>query len=184
MTIIGLYERHKKKILHRCPKLHLSDHSSIVALVNTFHSFFINRISVFHSSFRSDSHSSVLNPPDTRYIIVDEVRHLVLQAPCKSSISDPIPTSLRKDCIDILITPITSIINILLSEVSFPSHLKSALVSPPLKKSLNNDNMKHYWPDRNDILVGRVSDLWSGLRGRITGHAGLGGRLLLLTPVT
>ena len=29
------------KILHRCPKMHLPDHSSIVALANTFSSFFI-----------------------------------------------------------------------------------------------------------------------------------------------
>ena len=39
------------KILHRCPKMHLPDHSSIAALANTFSSFFINKISVIRSSF-------------------------------------------------------------------------------------------------------------------------------------
>ena len=80
------------KILHRCPKMHLPDHSSIVALANTFSSFFINKISFIHSSFPSDSHSRVLNPPDTRKVLqniscvtADEVRHLVLRAPSKSS---------------------------------------------------------------------------------------------------
>ena len=79
------------KILHRCPKMHLPDHSSIAALANTFSSFFINKISVILSSFPSDSHSRVLNPPDTRKVLqnlscvtADEVRHLVLLAPCKS----------------------------------------------------------------------------------------------------
>ena len=126
------------KILHRCPKMHLPDHSSIATLANTFSSFFINKISVIRSSFPSDSHSRVLNPPDTRKVLqnlscvtADEVRHLVLRAPCKSSDLDPIPTSLVKDCIDILITPITSIINLSLTEGSFPSHFKSAHVSPP-----------------------------------------------------
>ena len=38
------------KILHHCPKLHLPNHSSIVALANTFSSFFINKISVICSS--------------------------------------------------------------------------------------------------------------------------------------
>ena len=45
----------------------------------------------------------------------NEVHRLVLRAPCKSSDLDPIPTSLVKDCIDILITPITSIINLSLT---------------------------------------------------------------------
>ena len=118
------------KILHRCPKMHLPDHSSIATLANTFSSFSINKISVICSR--------VLNPPDTRKVLqnlscvsADEVRHLVLRARCKSSDLYPIPTSLVKDCIDILITPITSIINLSLTEGSFPSHFKSAHVSPP-----------------------------------------------------
>ena len=80
----------------------------------------------------------VLNPPETRKVLQNlscvtavEVRHLVLRALCKSSDLDPIPTSLVKDCIDILITAITSIINLLLTEGSFPSHFKCAHVSPP-----------------------------------------------------
>ena len=47
------------KILHRCPKIHLPDHSSIATFANTFSSFFINKIFVIHSSFPSDSHSCV-----------------------------------------------------------------------------------------------------------------------------
>ena len=70
---------------------------------------------------------------------------LVLRAPSKSSDLDPIPTSPVEDCIDILITPITSIINLLLTEGTFPSHFKSAHVYPLLKKpSLNKDSMKNY----------------------------------------
>ena len=72
---------------------------------------------------------------------------LVLQAPFKSSDLDPIPNSLVKDCIDILITPITSIIKLSLSEGSFPSPFKSAHASPRLKKArLNKDNINSYRP--------------------------------------
>ena len=88
------------KILHCFPKMHLPDHSSIGTLANTFSSFFIKKIPVIRSSFPSDSHSRVLNPPDTMkvlqnlsFVTADEVRHLVLRAPCKSSDLDPIPTS-------------------------------------------------------------------------------------------
>ena len=75
------------KILHGCSKIHLPDHSSIATLANTFSSFFINTISIICSSFPSDSHSRVLNPPYTREVLqnlscvsADEVRHLVLRA--------------------------------------------------------------------------------------------------------
>ena len=127
------------KFSHRCSKMHLPDHSSILALENTFSSVFINKTSTIRSSLPSDACSHVLNPPDTRNLICvadDEVRHLVLLAPCKSSDLYPVPTSLVKDCIDILITPITVIMKLSLSEGSFPLHLKSALVSPLLKHPL------------------------------------------------
>ena len=146
------------KILHRCPKIRLPDHSSIATLANTFSLFFINENPVICSSFPSDSHSRVLNPPDTRKVLqnlscvtADEVHHLVLRAPCKSSDVDPILTSLVKDCIDILITPITSIINLSLTEGSFPSHFKSADVSP-----LNKDSMKNFRPVSNLSFLSKV----------------------------
>ena len=119
------------KILHWCPKIHLPDHSFIVTLANIFSSFFNNNISIIRSSFPSDSHSRVLNPLDTRKVLqhlscvsADEVRHLVLRAPCKSSDLGKIPTSLVKDCIDILITLITCIVNLSLTENSLPSHCR------------------------------------------------------------
>ena len=72
------------------------------------------------------------------------MRCLVLLAPFKSSDYDPITTSLVKDCIDILLTPITSIVNLSLSGGSFPSHFNCALVSPVLKKPiLDKDNMNY-----------------------------------------
>ena len=130
----------------------------------TFSSFFINKISVIRSSFPSDSQSRVLNPPDTGKVLqnlscvsADEVRHLVLRAPCKSSDLDPIPTSLPKDCIDILITPTTSISNLWLIEGSFPSHFKSAHVSPLLKTPyLNKNSMKNYRSVSNLSFLSKV----------------------------
>ena len=142
------------RILHRCPKIHPPDHSSMVALVNSFSSIFINKISVIQSFVPYDSHSRVLKPPDTREVsqnrncvTADEVRCLVLRVPHKSSDLDTIPTRLVKHHINSPITPITSIVNLSLIESSFPSHFKSALVSLLLKStSLNKDCMKYYRP--------------------------------------
>ena len=135
------YGKAFNKILHRCLKMYLPDDSSSVALAITFSSFFINKLSIIRSSFPSDSHSRVLNPPDTKKVLqdltcvtADGVHHLVPRAPCKSSDLDPIPPSLMKDCIDIFITLITSIINLSLSEGSFLLPFKSAHDSPILKK--------------------------------------------------
>ena len=122
-----------------------------------FQFFFINKISIIRSSFPSDSCSNVPNPPNTRevlhnliHVTDDAVCRLVLSAPCKSSDLDPIPTSLMKNYINKLVTPIVSIVNFSLSEGCFPSHFKSALVSPLLKNStLNRDDMKNYRPVSN-----------------------------------
>ena len=78
------------KILHLCPKLYVPDHSSIVGLANTFSPFFINKFSVIHSFFCSDSHSCVLNLAHTRKVLknitcvtANRVCRLVMLAPCK-----------------------------------------------------------------------------------------------------
>ena len=75
--------------------------SSIVAVANTFSSFFISKISAIHPSFPVDSHSCALIPPDSHsraLILLDTMKFLqsltcvaaygmcclVLPAPCKS----------------------------------------------------------------------------------------------------
>ena len=88
-----------------------------------------------------------------------EITSLVVRAPCKSSELDPIHTGLVKDCIDLLITPITSIINLSLTEGHFPAHFKSAYVFPRPRKrsvSLNKDSMKNYWPVSNLSFLSKV----------------------------
>ena len=130
------------------------DDSSVAALVNTL---FLNKSSFIPSFSPSDSYSCVLNPSDSRKVLQnladvtsEEVCRLILQAPCKSSDLDPILTSLLKNCVDICVTPITSTIYLSFTEGYFPSHFKSALVSPILKKpSLDKDSMKNYRPVSN-----------------------------------
>ena len=125
-----------------------------------FSCFFINKFSIIWSSFPSGSCSSVLTPPNTREVLHNlthvtdaEVRRLVLSAPCKSSDLDPLPTSLVKECIDILVMPRVTIVN----EGYFPSHFKFALVSPLLKKlTLNRDDIKNYRPVSNISFLSEI----------------------------
>ena len=106
----------------------------------------------------------MLTPPNIRqvlhnlsYVTDAEVRRLVLSAPCKSSDLDSLPTGLVKDCIDVLVTPIVSIVNLSLSQGCFPTHFKSSLVSPLLKKlTLNRDDMKNYRPVSNLSFLSKI----------------------------
>ena len=105
--------------------MHLPDHSSVAALADTFGSFFISKVSIIRTAFPLHAHlnTTKLNPPDTGAVLQDfvpvseaEVRRFVLTSPCKSCDLDPIPTTLVRDCIDVLVTPITSKVNLSLSE--------------------------------------------------------------------
>src|SRR6478609_9574841 len=70
---------------------------------------------------------------------------------------DSIPTSLLKSCIDVLITPITTLVNLSLSEGSFPANFKTATVRPLLKKhSLSHEDLSSYRPISNLNFVSKV----------------------------
>ena len=52
--------------------------------------------------------------------IEDEIKKLILSSSSKSCDLDPIPTSVLKNCLDILVTPITDIITISMDTSTFP----------------------------------------------------------------
>ncbi len=64
----------------------------------------------------------------------DEVKKLIIRSPTKSCSLDPIPTSVMKQCLDLLLPVITAIINLSLSTGEFPSAYKLALITPLIKK--------------------------------------------------
>ena len=77
----------------------------------------------------------------------DEVYKCISESPTKSCSLDPIPTFLLKDCLDILLSSITKLINHSLIEGSFPNSFKKAVVTPLVKKaSLPRDDLKNYRP--------------------------------------
>ena len=82
---------------------------------------------------------------------------LITSCPKTSCDLDPIPTFLVLELLDVLLTPITSIINLSLSEGSFPDDFKRALVKPLLKKSsLPVDDMKSYRPVSNLSFISKL----------------------------
>ena len=146
-------------ILHRCPTPKLPGCLSLVDLAERFSSYFVNKIQLIRAAFPSattanDDHEFIRpNFPDLNVFPLaseEEVRRIIMAAPNKSCDLDPIPTPLLKLCIDVVITPITSMVNMSLSHGIFPSCFKTAHVSPLLKKpSLSNEEMKNYRPVSN-----------------------------------
>jgi len=70
---------------------------------------------------------------------------------------DPIPTSLLRDILPTIAPVITEIVNSCLSSGTFPSHLKSAIVKPLLKKqSLDKEVLKNFRPVSNLSFLSKV----------------------------
>ena len=81
------------------------------------------------------------------YSVNDEVKKLILSSQDKSCDLDPLPTKLLKFCLDVLLTPITHIVNLSLESGSFPDVLKVSHITPLLKTPLlSKDDMKNYRP--------------------------------------
>ena len=97
-------------------------------------------LSSVHLSLRQKFHCFNSATPDA-------VRKILLQSPTKSCSFDPWPTFLVKDCLDILIHPLTQLVNLSLSEGVFPDQFKSAVVTPLVKKpSLDKSVLKNFRP--------------------------------------
>ena len=64
-----------------------------------------------------------------------DIRQLLKMSPNAFCAADPMPTWLVTDCLDVLINPITNIVNKSLSLGVFPRSMKAALVKPLIKKT-------------------------------------------------
>src|SRR3981081_2308319 len=87
----------------------------------------------------------------------DKVRAAILASSDASCQLDAIPTFLLKSCLDVLIRPITTLINFALTEGTFPSKYKHAVVYPKLKKhSLPHDDLSSYRPISNLNFISKI----------------------------
>ena len=87
----------------------------------------------------------------------DEVRKIIMKSASKSCDLDPIPKNILKALLDILIKPITTIINLSLESGTFPLSFKEAHVTPLLKKSnLPVNNLKNYIPVSNLSFISKI----------------------------
>ena len=86
-----------------------------------------------------------------------EVREMILKCPPKSSEVDPIPTSLLKELIDVIVPVVTKIFNVSLSTGTVPSAFRHAIVKPLLKKAgLDINELKNFRPVSNLPFLSKI----------------------------
>ena len=114
----------------------LPDHISPTDLANTFENFSVTKLwkselqqsSVPVSLTRPRSNNSAISSFEP--VSEGNILKILNSSPTKSCDLDLIPTSLVKECTDILVTPITNIINYSLKERSFTNCFKITYVAP------------------------------------------------------
>ena len=87
----------------------------------------------------------------------EDIEDIIRQFPSKSCSLDTIPSWLVKRNLDILLHPITKIVNASLSTGTFPSALKESIITPVIKKSnADRNSLKNYRPVANLRFLSKV----------------------------
>jgi hypothetical protein len=127
-------------------------------VLERFSNHFLKKVTDSRTSLDSASCSLTTEvprniPPFSYFdcVSVAEITSLIKESPSKSSLRDPIPTSLLKQFVDVLAIAIISIVNLSLSFGVFPDEMKLAFVTPLLKRP-NLLSMTCYWRWTGAIL--------------------------------
>ena len=127
-----------KKILHRSSADILQECTNKTKLTSNCCKFFHDKILRIRSVLQSSPSASITRPNPIKYTLSlftpvsqDYLLKILKSTPPKSCKHNPINTSL--DGADILITPITSIVNYSITEGSFPNCFKRHISHTPAR---------------------------------------------------
>ena len=133
-------------LLGRSVPAQLPETSNDVALAETFQQFFVEKITDIRRSIDSRAVTTTTfdRQPCDDYqpaqlceftpATTADIRRIILQSSAKSGTLDPMPTSLLKENIDILVPFYTVIVNSSLESGVVPAAMNHAIVTPILKK--------------------------------------------------
>jgi hypothetical protein len=126
-----------------------------------FLKFFDEKVKTVRSSTEGhlppEIHQTAPASLQLRVVNEEEVRHVIMRSPVKSYSLDPIPTSILKEFLDILLPFLTVMCNASLMAGHLSLSQWHAIVTPLLKKpSLDTDELKNYRPASNLTFVSKV----------------------------
>ena len=139
-------------------------HNSIQELANDFGNFFVQKI----EKIRSEIDAQNIPSADIPYSFTgdylssfeplseEQVKKFIMDSKTTTCDSDPIPTHLVKENLDILLPIITKMVNLSLQSGVFPEEWKLALIIPLIKKLGLELIFKSYRPVSNLQFVSKV----------------------------
>ena len=148
-----------RQLVHSLPT-----YDSLAEITTSFLVFFNDKITKLISKLPAPTIDPYSQPPDPAPILssfapatVEEVTALISKCSDSTCLLDCIPTKLLKSCVDILSTPLTTLINMSLREGVFPDTFKLAHLKPLLKKpGLSSDDMSNYRPISNLSNISKI----------------------------
>ena len=146
----------------------LPDHDSPQELANKFGDFFKEKIVKIRNRLEQDKDTTFDEPqPDCAPppletlapTTCNEVKKIISESKATSCKLDPIPTSLLKVLLHVLLPVLTNIINMSFGEGCVPTDLKMALIIPLLKKlGLDPEICKHFRPVSNLTYLSKLME--------------------------
>ena len=151
-------------VLHRLPAKMLPSIKLPQLLADRVVEFFTEKLKKICSTFSTSLNSQHITPDSPPPMIFtfstvteDQVTKIIINSSSKSCSLDPLPTFLVLDYLDILITPITSIINASLEQGKYSNFFKQVHVISILKKSsLDKEVFKNDRPVSNLNFISKI----------------------------
>ena len=151
------------KLLYRTKDKSLPDEDNPEILANRFVNFFADKIKNITDRFKKAEMTKQDIPPNITLLhkfketSLKDLKEIILAGNSKCCHLDPIPTYIVKDCIDTILPLLLRIVNLSLCTNVMPVCLKTATVTPLLKKkSLDIEELKNYRPVSNLSFLSKL----------------------------
>ena len=146
-------------ILHSFSAPSLPENLSLKTICEKFANFFVDKITIIRSKFPDDNELRNVHPSFDKIFLMNtltlateaKIKKLIMKSKSNSSDLDPFPY------LDVLIEPISSIINKSLQEGVFPDQFKKAYIRSVLKKTtLDKNELTNYRPVSNLSFISKI----------------------------
>ena len=154
-------------LLHRNTEKRYPTAPSSEVLANRFADFFCQKIEVIRNDLFArytpvanslvDAQACSAELNELERMTEDQVKSLINSCLLKTCILDPLPASIMKDCMDVLLSVLTKMINISIETPNVPVQLKEAIIRPKLKKeSLDHEVYSNFRPISNLKFISKM----------------------------
>ena len=150
------------RLMHVKKETSLPSHTDPKDLAETFAEFFTEKIKVIRNTFsvmarNTEGGQNISNFCDIQTVSEEDIKEIIQSSNSKSCHLDPIPTTLLKSVLDVLLPSITKIVNTSIQTATFPTTWKQASVNPLIKKSsLDKEDLKNYRPISNLTYLSKI----------------------------